>query len=73
MGLFPPPPVLQALKNTKLVGMTETQNSLKDISTKGAHYRVIHVIYNFSGSQGGPSRGHSQWQVMHVIGNLQFD
>lgn len=72
MGLFPPS-MLQALKNTKLVGMTETQNSLKDISTKGAHHRGIHVIYSFLGNQGGPSREHSQWQVMHVIGNLQFD
>lgn len=50
MRPFPPPSMLQALKNTKLAGMTETQNSLKDISTQGAHRRGIHVMYNIPGT-----------------------
>lgn len=50
MRPFPPPSMLQALKNTKLAGMSETQNSLKDISTQGAHHRGIHVMYNIPGT-----------------------
>lgn len=42
MGLYPPS-MLQTLKNIKLVGLTETQSSLKDISTKGAHHSPCYL------------------------------
>lgn len=52
-----PSSMLQALKNRESwwVWLKHKIKYLKDISAKDAHSRCIHVIYNLSGNQGGPS------------------